>query len=340
MNLSKYDGTIHPIEWLEKIRAQCKLHMDYKNYTNVESMTLEVAKSLVDSSINVDGIASNAQLLTALKSNILFEIFLASNKQSLHDLSYRFNTCGYDHESTISFLVRFKSLCYNAGITDIYEQKKYLIHSLIIRYQYDFYERIKDINTFDELLKSFQDFIIDQKCHIRNQYIVIIKNVFTGLYLSSTFKFDNPGYVVTLSNNQSDPFCQWQIIDNNLNIDDDIFYGKEILLYNPKTDKYLCSVRDYKSPVSKHQKVFTQHQQSYSPSTWFVQSSNSLNYGEIWKLNDKFSLSHDEDGKNMLLQGHDLHFNIDDKTFQEVVCHNERINRNDEWCIEFLLKKN
>lgn len=184
--LPKYDGTIHPNEWLRQIKTKCMIHMNYKSYSNIEHMTLEVAKSLVDPSINVNNVKSNDQLLTILKNNVLFKMFLKSSKQKLHDLSYKFDTCGDDNESTIEFLVKFKTLCDNTEIINIDEQKFYLTHSLDIKYRYKFSEKIKSINTFDELLTSFQDFIIDQKCSVYNYSIVTIKHVATGKYLSSS----------------------------------------------------------------------------------------------------------------------------------------------------------
>jgi hypothetical protein len=200
--LPKYDGNIHPNEWLRQIKAKCSIHINYDSYSNIEYMILEVAKLLVDPTINVNDVKSNDQLITTLKNNFLFKIFLKSNKQKLRDLSYKFDTCGDDDESTIEFLVKFKKLCDNAEITDIDEQKFYLIHTLNIKYHYKFSEKIKNINTFDELLISFQDFIIDQKCKIRNFYIVTIKHVATGKYLSSStsihYSNASNGYVVCI----------------------------------------------------------------------------------------------------------------------------------------------
>ncbi|PKK71745.1 hypothetical protein RhiirC2_744053, partial [Rhizophagus irregularis] len=53
-------------------------------------------------------------------------------------------------------------------------------------------------------------------------------------------------------------------------------------------------------------------------------------YNGIWKLNDKFSLLCEIGSAKPLLRGHDFYFNIGNKNFQEVVCHNERFGGNDE----------
>ncbi|GBC07130.1 hypothetical protein RclHR1_07280007 [Rhizophagus clarus] len=337
-HLPKYDGTIHPNEWLRQIKAQCTIHINYDTYENLENMTLEVARLLVDPLINVNDVESNDQLLTTLKNNVLFKIFLKSNKQKLRDLSYKFNTDGDDDESTVEFLVKFKTLCDNAEIVDIDEQKFYLLHTLDIKYHYKYSRQIENINTFDELLTSFQDFIIDQKCSIRNFYTVIIKHVVTGKYLSSTsdrYSDDSNGYVVTLSNNQADPSCQWQIIDRSHNFNDQIHYGDKFELKNQITNRYLCATKSYNSPATNNQLVHTLN----SGHHWTVQFGNSVDYDGAWKLNDKFSLLYDDGSAKPLLRSHDAHFNIGDKIFQEVVCHNERFNENDEWCIEFFSKK-
>src|SRR3954452_23341370 len=133
MNLPKYDGTIHPNEWMSQIKAQCLLH-------NLLISSLDVAKLLLDPSINIDNVRTSDGLVTVLKNNILFKIFLKSNKQKLYDLRYKFNIRGEDHESTIEFIAKFKSLCRNAEVDDINEQKNYLVRTLDTQYHYDFSE--------------------------------------------------------------------------------------------------------------------------------------------------------------------------------------------------------
>ncbi|CAB4446415.1 unnamed protein product [Rhizophagus irregularis] len=156
----------------------------------------------------------------------------------------------------------------------------------------------------------------------------------TGKYLSSNnYSNGRYGCVVTLSNNQSDPYCQWQIIGQSLNFNDEIHYGNKIQLKNQMTNRYLYSANGYKSPATNHQLVFTN---SYvTTCNWIVQFGNSVDYNGMWKLNDKFSLLCEIGSAKSLLRAHDFHFNIEDKNFQEVVCHNERFGGNDEWCIEF-----
>ncbi|PKY21354.1 hypothetical protein RhiirB3_524960 [Rhizophagus irregularis] len=61
-------------------------------------------------------------------------------------------------------------------------------------------------------------------------------------------------------------------------------------------------------------------------------SCNDINYvsnRNYWVENWKFN--HVE-----FLRSHDIQFTIGNDTFQEVVCHNERLGGNDEWCIELI----
>ena len=56
------------------------------------------------------------------------------------------------------------------------------------------------------------------------------------------------------------------------------------------------------------------------------------------KSNDIINLSiNRHDSKKVFLRSHDIHFTIGDKTFQEVVCHNERLGGNDEVSILVLI---
>ena len=58
-------------------------------------------------------------------------------------------------------------------------------------------------------------------------------------------------------------------------------------------------------------------------------SENLQNLQDYLKSNDIINLSNDA-GKNVILRSHDVQFTIGNDTFQEVVCHNERLGGNDE----------
>ncbi|GBB86652.1 hypothetical protein RclHR1_13010008 [Rhizophagus clarus] len=69
----------------------------------------------------------------------------------------------------------------------------------------------------------------------------------------------------------------------------------------------------------------------------FLKSNDitNLSIKEIYDNNGNFV----QNGQYEFLRSHDIQFTIGNDTFQEVVCHNERLGGNDEWCIE-LIKQN
>ncbi|CAB4411169.1 unnamed protein product [Rhizophagus irregularis] len=68
----------------------------------------------------------------------------------------------------------------------------------------------------------------------------------------------------------------------------------------------------HKSPLNNHTEVSCKEKnKSYKHSDW------KFNHIEF-------------------LRSHDIQFTIGNDTFQEVVCHNERLGGNDEWCIELI----
>src|SRR5436190_24386501 len=110
MDIPRYDGNIHPDEWINNIQ-------------------LNNAKSLVDSTISLPtGINSFEELRNALKEDISFTTFKNTNKRKLHSLKYIPERKG---GNTSKFISNFRKLCYNAEINDIEEQKKYFYQSLL-----------------------------------------------------------------------------------------------------------------------------------------------------------------------------------------------------------------
>src|ERR1043166_1157540 len=125
MNLQKYDGTIHPDDWLSNLDT-------YNLYFLNRGDQLKIAISLVDSAIKLPtGINDVEKLRNALKEDVSFKIFKNTNKRKLQSLNYIPERKGGD---TSKFISTFRKLCYNSGINDIKEQKKYLYNSLPIDY--------------------------------------------------------------------------------------------------------------------------------------------------------------------------------------------------------------
>ena len=77
----------------------------------------------------------------------------------------------------------------NYEINDKGEQKKYLYKSLPMNHfnyiSNEFYKKMKNVNSINELIKEFEDIVEDESKLIKNGSIVALKHVATGNYLSS-----------------------------------------------------------------------------------------------------------------------------------------------------------
>jgi hypothetical protein len=61
---------------------------------------------------------------------------------------------------------------------------------------------------------------------------------------------------------------------------------------------------------------------------WRLKQHNPTNNCTYIKSQDRITLQNDL--SNKVLRSHELEFNLGNKSFQEVFCHNERIGGNDE----------
>jgi hypothetical protein len=180
MDLPKYNGNIHPDEWIN----------DLQTYFNIKQylININIAISLVDSTIKLPtGIDNYEKLRNALKEDISFTVFKNTNKRKLQSLKYNPERIGGD---TSKFISTFRKLCYNAEINDVEEQKKYLYKSLQNNpFDYisndKFYERMRNVNSINELIKRFEEIVFEESNLIKNGSIVALKHVATGKYLSS-----------------------------------------------------------------------------------------------------------------------------------------------------------
>ena len=179
MDLPKYDGNIHPEEWIN----------DLQTYFNIKqnSININIVISLVDSTIKLPtGIDNYEKLRNALKDDISFTVFKNTNKRKLQLLKYKSEREGGD---TSKFISTFRKLCYNAEINDVQEQKKYLYKSLPNNHfdyiSTEFYKRMKNVNSINELTKEFEDIVLEESNLIRNNSIIALKHVTTGKCLSS-----------------------------------------------------------------------------------------------------------------------------------------------------------
>ncbi|GES95028.1 hypothetical protein GLOIN_2v1767340 [Rhizophagus clarus] len=279
MDFPKYDGDIHPDEWIFNL-------IDYLSLKPIDSMeSLHIAKLLIDSTIIhllPTEIDSFEKLGKALKETVIFTVFKNTNKRKLQSLKYIPERKGGD---TIRFISRFLKLCRDAEINDVKEQKRYLYNSLLKNY----YSYIS--NEFYKKTKN-----------------VTLKHIATGKYLSSIsnlcYTSGSGRQLVFVGDTEPDPNSLWKIqFDEELATYTDTF----IKFIHIKSEKFLGIC-----PYDRLE-----------------------NHKGYLKSNDTIHLRIDED-EIKFLRNHDIQFTIGNETFQEVVCHNESLGENDEWCIELI----
>ncbi|GBB96136.1 hypothetical protein RclHR1_02690021 [Rhizophagus clarus] len=332
MDLPKYDGNIHPDEWTKDLYA----YFDIRK----RSMSLYNAISLVDSTIKLPtGIDTFEKLRNALKEDISFKIFKNTNKRKLQSLKYIPERKGGD---TSKFISTFRKLCYNAEINDVEEQKKYLFKSLPNNHfdyiSNEFYKRMKNVNSINELAEEFEEIVLEESELIRNGSTVALKHVASGKYLSSISNLHyitgSGNQMVCVGNSEPDPNSLWKIYFNK----ELITYtdGTPIVIQHIKSNMYLVSNNSCKSPSTNHSEVICSGYAYH----WDFKHSKLENHQGYLKSNDTINLNYRNDNSYCIqggfLRSHDIQFTIGNDTFQEVICHHERLGGNDEWCIELI----
>ncbi|RIA89057.1 hypothetical protein C1645_825425 [Glomus cerebriforme] len=113
---------------------------------------------------------------------------------------------------------------------------------------------------------------------------------------------------------------------------------KSLGIYYYYCNGYNCEY--YKPPVTEHSEVSCiDTNRSYWDQNWKFNHSKLDNYQGYLKSNDtiiNLSIKKTSNNANIFLRSHDIQFTIENDSFQEVVCHNERLGGNDEWCIELI----
>ncbi|RGB36387.1 hypothetical protein C1646_667036 [Rhizophagus diaphanus] len=354
MDLQKYNGNIHPDEWIN----------DIQTYFNIKQtlININIVTSLVDSTIKLPpGIDNIEKLRNALKENIFFTVFKNTNKRKLQSLKYNPERKGGD---TSYFISTFCKLCYNAEINDVNEQKRYLYNSLPNNhFKYvsnEFFEKMKNVNSIDELIKRFEEIVLEESNLIRNGSIVALKHVATGKYLSSIknlcYTTGSKSQLVFIGSSEPIPNSLWKIefgdelaayTDNSIklrHVKSDTLLGIFYCYY----DNMIGWIRDYyKSPSTNHTEVSCKSgNDGYWNRSWRFNHNKLKNHQGYLKSNDTIILCikrvYDVNGNYIqndqyeFLRSHDIQFTIGNDSFQEVVCHNERLGGNDEWCIELI----
>ncbi|RGB36388.1 hypothetical protein C1646_741789, partial [Rhizophagus diaphanus] len=142
---------------------------------------------------------------------------------------------------------------------------------------------MKNVNSIDELIKRFEELVLEESNLIRNGSIVAIKHVATGKYLSSIKKLwyttGSKSQLVFAGSPEPVPNSLWKAI-----FDDELatYTDNSMKLQHVKSEKFLgiqCLYTDYyrynycKSPLNNYTEVCC---------------TNNRNYGywnEDWKFN-------------------------------------------------------
>ncbi|RIA80404.1 hypothetical protein C1645_866876 [Glomus cerebriforme] len=342
MELQKYDGNIHPDEWINDLHT----YFDIKHESH-GPLDLSIVKSLIDFTISLPtGIDDIEKLSKALKENISFTVFKNTNRRKLQSLKYIPESNGGD---TAEFISNFRKLCSNAEINDVKEQKKYLYGACLTNYfdyvSNEFYKEMKNVNSTDELIKKFEDIVLEESNLIKNGSIVALKHVTSGKYLGS---IKNLCYTTGSFTQMVRIFVESPEPDTNslwrINLDEELASYTDtnlsLQLQHCKSNKFLGIINEdyryYDSPITKHTEVSCDSIGHYFESYWGFSHSKLENHHGYLKSGDTINLSIIKDNCDEFLHNHDVQFTIGNDTFQEVFCHKERLGGNDEWCIELI----
>ncbi|RGB44240.1 hypothetical protein C1646_678922 [Rhizophagus diaphanus] len=280
---------------------------------------------------NLNEINSFEELIEALKLHSTFNIFKISCKRKLQIMKF----IPEQQDDIATFLANFHSLCNDAEINDHEEIITLLINSYPnYFFKSEFIKRVDGINSVDEIFKIFSEVIFDELKIIKFGSLIALKHVATGKYLSSwnvNYKTGSGEQVVFASEKFPDGNALWFATcttTTNHNYQhctyDDSFY----LTHNVTGNK-LNFCPSYKSPTTGHSEVNCRRG-GYSLN--WINTNTTNNNAHYVKVKDVIALQYSD----CILSSHDFTFTIGNKSFQEVVCHRERIGGNDEWQIEIV----
>ncbi|CAB4390737.1 unnamed protein product [Rhizophagus irregularis] len=346
MELPKYNGNIHPEEWLKQVQTHCYL----KGVEN-EIQILKICKLMIDSTIIIPkDINSFDELIKSLKSHTTFTIFKNSCKRKLQLMKYN---PGKEENYTASFLANFRSLCNYAEINDPDELKTLLVNSYSnYFFKIEFAKRVDNIDPkespyyIDELVKLFNEVILDELKIIKSDSLIALKHVTTGRYLSSCdikYQTGSRRNIVFAGEKFYNSHSIWllsKIKSHRLNQQNMVFYNDEFHFRHKETNNLFWLSYNYKSPTTRQSEAFCNYE-TYN-ACWQIINLESKNRthndNNTLYVNSKdiIKLKIIGDGQDLYLRSHDFTFTINDETFQEVVGHEDRIGANDEWCIELI----
>ncbi|GBB99387.1 hypothetical protein RclHR1_03500012 [Rhizophagus clarus] len=215
LELVKYDETIHPEVWLNKVKLYC-----YKNQITKDENIIKFCKSMIHPSIDVSKANTFEEILNILKTDFLFTSFKQFAKGKLYMLNLDMGNKNY-----IKFINLFREYCYEAEVNDLDEQKEMLLRKLP--------------------RPSYQE-----RRLIGSGSCVTLKHVATGKYLTARhvrYKTGSKRSIVYASETLSNPNSLWTAYHE----DDPAISGKsKFLLINKGIDEGITISKSYKSPSS------------------------------------------------------------------------------------------
>ncbi|PKC73344.1 hypothetical protein RhiirA1_451273, partial [Rhizophagus irregularis] len=199
------------------------------------------------------------------------------------------------------------------------------------------------INSVDEIFKIFSEVVFDELKIIKFESSIALKHVATGKYLSScniNYQIGSKQQVVFSGEKLPDGNALWYAKYSNPTDDDftrgfnrhykHCTYDDSFYLIHKATGNELCiSTSSYKSPTTGHLAVSCTRG---GDSLNWINTNITNNNVPYVKAKDVIALKYSD----YIFRSHDFTFTIGNKTFQEVVGHEERIGGNDEWQIEIV----
>ncbi|CAI2162097.1 19718_t:CDS:2 [Funneliformis geosporum] len=350
MDPPRYDGTTHPDEWIKQVRIFCY----FKQITD-EQEIVKFCKSMINSTINIkndfEEINTFTSLSNALRSHVTFKILKDTCKRKLQSLKFIPEIHGGD---TANFISYFNTKCFDAEINDLGEQKKLLFYCFSDDYfRKEFNKRILDVKSKEIMLQSFNEIVTEYSRLIKYGSCVAIKHVSTGKYLatcSEKYLTGSRGQIIFGTSTLPETNAIWKLNypfghKAQTDIEQLVMYGDTLSLQNKFAGNMLWAYPNYKSPTSGHVghvEVSCYSMNQYN--NWIIRPASKRSKGKenekrYLKSEEKVIIENENNEKDMILHSHDIKYTLGNTLYQEVFCHDNRINFKDEWCIELLLNQ-
>uniref|UniRef100_A0A1D1Z045 Stromal cell-derived factor 2-like protein n=1 Tax=Anthurium amnicola TaxID=1678845 RepID=A0A1D1Z045_9ARAE len=351
-DIPKYNGTVHPEEWVKNVQAKCLL-----NNLRQEKDVLKMCKLNIALSISFPNEVNTLnELVKALKEHSTYDIYKNGCKEKLDQMTFE----GGEGGDTTQFLADFRSLCDFAEINNPQEIKNRLLRTYSSNefFKNEFSRRITGVTNIDEIFKLYSDVVSDSSRVIKYgpEYLIAIKHRETGKYLSSRelnyatgskrqvvyagekILNENAWWYATCEN----PIPQKKPFQENKVLYDDVVY-----LTHNKTKATISFSDFYRSPKTSYAEV---HCFAYAfANLRFVKTdyTNENNKTPYLKARDRVYIKTENE---YILRSQDVTFDVEENpdtdkpdnknnnsrthTLQEVVGHKERVGKDDEWFIE------